>query len=247
MDSLGTTLGGPEGLRLSSLIAMLHEWHNKDIGCLPVLLQTIGLLPFISLDHSTSTSVGVDGTLIMDSLNALTASAKRTASDASAIWAEGLASRLSYAMVRTNVGIDVDDIADRQLPTSVCGISLAAELYLCCVLEIWNGGEPVDDRLVQRLATALSCSLAHANSDRDSDAFLWETLVGAYSVAKHLSWRSDESSATLLPRFVMLMRQWSQKSEIIDWATVKQKLRSLAWPLYAMAMTEESWNNAFTA
>ncbi|KAI5463580.1 hypothetical protein BGZ63DRAFT_195670 [Mariannaea sp. PMI_226] len=244
------------------LVSLLHDWHDQDIGCLEQRLKAVALTPFFFGALPQGARIhAVDGFTIIKCLRVVTQSTcpphqKHVRSDPSWVWAEGSASRLDLAIVDSHVeslfGPDKldpkSDSLGQRLMTSWTGIAITAGLYLHCILDLWNAGEPIDHRLFRRLMTMLMHDLEQSVDDEVKDEYssnlwFWKVFIGACSLEWHQMCAYDPAVQTLSACFDAFIKTWSQISKVSRWVEAERRLLKIAWPTTpAQDMAERVWH-----
>ncbi|VUC21288.1 unnamed protein product [Clonostachys rosea] len=240
------------------LISLLKQWNAQGIGSLDMLMKTMLFIPFFQASSTEACFGNVDASSIIVSLRMLTDSAsdlpslspEQLAYDPGWIWINGAASKLAFALVSSQVnafprrqkGLKVtDQFADADdenelFISSWCGIATASELYLDCILSIWNAGEPIECRVLRRmmlfLAQDLRETIQEVHDPATQDLWLWKTMVGACALEKYAHRSHDDGTlGSLVATFQSLLLIWSEKTCVVEWADAQSRLAKVAWPV----------------
>ncbi|CAH0039714.1 unnamed protein product, partial [Clonostachys rhizophaga] len=236
--------GGPD---LPKLISLLKKWNTQGIGSIDMIMKSMLFIPFFQASSDESAFGPVDASSIITSLRMLTTSAsalpslspEQLANDPGWIWINGAASKLAFALVSSQVSASPrhhKDDGDEVLISSWGGIATASELYLDCILGIWNAGEPIECRVLRRmmlfLAQDLRETLQEVGDPAARDLWLWKVMVGACALARY-AYRSDDDGTlgTLVATFQSFLLIWSERTSVVEWADAQSRLAKVAWPV----------------
>ncbi|CAG9986653.1 unnamed protein product [Clonostachys byssicola] len=235
------------GADLPKLISLLKQWNTQGIGSIDMIMKAMLFIPFFQASSDESAFGPVDASSIITSLRMLTASAsalpslspEQLANDPGWIWINGAASKLAFALVSSQVNAFPrrhKDDGDEVFISSWGGIATASELYLDCILGIWNAGEPIECRVLRRmmlfLAQDLQETIQEVRDPAARDLWLWKTMVGACALARYAHRSNDDGTLrTLVGTFQSFLLIWSEKTSIVEWADAQSRLAKVAWPV----------------
>ncbi|KAH7131665.1 hypothetical protein B0J13DRAFT_610754 [Dactylonectria estremocensis] len=241
--SLRKMFGPTKTTQFSKMISLLHQWRSQDIGSFEALLKIIRLLPYFGGLPTKKAFHPIDGLPMIECLRVLTTSTTSAKLDCGnddpcPIWADGSASRLTLELMKSHIS-SLDDDRDVIfgslvcLPTSWCGISITSGLYLHSVLELCNGGNPIDARLFRYLILMLMRDLRREIHETDarglSDFWFWKAFVGAFSLAKRQLYEYNETLEGIQYAFNGYIQGWRDNSNVTQWTEAKNRLLRIAW------------------
>ncbi|KAH8890060.1 hypothetical protein GQ53DRAFT_688840 [Thozetella sp. PMI_491] len=242
--------------------------HKAEVGGLELRLKTIRHFPhFFNLPPGPFTLQKVDATPLIEGIRTVTdavdlrnSTPTRTPVDAERLWAEGGPTRLFVTFVELHrLSISLDGKAPgvwkhSDLHSSWNGASGAAGLYFISVLEISNGGLPMERRLLRRIVSMIKKDvdetaevLSTVPHSTPSDFWLWKVYGTAFALdaaerAHRLDGRrgkghrstayggKEPDIASLLVHFERCVLAWSRATAITDWTVAKSVLARIVWP-----------------
>ncbi|KAH7127398.1 hypothetical protein EDB81DRAFT_871898 [Dactylonectria macrodidyma] len=255
--TLRKIFGPTKTTQFSKMISLLHQWRSQDIGSFETLLKTIRLLPYFGALPATTPFRPIDGLPMIECLRVLTLSTQSAKyehgnNDPCLIWADGSASMLTLELMSSHISSLDDDrgpafVSSACLPTSWCGISVTSGLYLHSVLELSNGGDPIDPRLFRCLILMLMRDLGRDIYKADmyglSDFWFWKAFVGAFSLANHQLHEYDEALEDIGNELNGYIRRWSEISTVSHWTEAENRLFGITWT-ENVPLAESVWETA---
>jgi hypothetical protein len=254
-QSLLSRLQRPCGQRFTGLVSLLHGWHDRSIGSLPKLVQTLGIIPFVVAEPARGLSFhDVDCSDMLKSLRKLSVRSlidhSHAVNDPGVIWSDGSASKLFCSMMESHINSlfgegnesSPTERARNRSTASWCSISISVELYLQYVLGIWNAGELMEPRLFLRLVTMLVKDLQRESGQNDSTFMFWIVFVCAYSIAN--SQQRMQGIAGIQTAHVILrkwIQRWKIRSGVSNWSMARAQLLSVTWPEHPQDLGENIW------
>ncbi|KAH6971094.1 hypothetical protein BKA56DRAFT_496098 [Ilyonectria sp. MPI-CAGE-AT-0026] len=253
--------GTSKSIQFSKMISLLHRWRSQEIGSFEMLLKSIQLVPYFGMLPSRTNFGATDGFPIIECLRILTKSAHSARlelfeGDPGWVWAEGSASRLTVALLRSHIlSLSVDKVARTDCSTgqgfitSWCSMAITSGLYMHGVLGLWNGGEPIEPRLFKRLMLILMRdlhqTLNEVNDRRAADFWFWKAFVGAFSLWTHQLQAYDETMEAVEDAFNHFIRSWSEASNIHQWGGAQARLIGIAWSTnLPQGLADDVWRRA---
>ncbi|KAF4969020.1 hypothetical protein FSARC_3674 [Fusarium sarcochroum] len=231
----------------STFVDLIYYWKTQNVGHLEMRLNAMKLLPFFFAALSPSTQFhNIDASPLIDCLRNVTISTQtanedRYKCDPNWEWVEGSESRLLCATIGSHFSsLFEDDMtfssSQARYSISWSGMCAASSLYLHSVLELWNGGEPMESCLFRRFLSILKRDLDQTidtlGSDDSSDFWLWRAFLGAYSIARYQARVHDPALADLESEFSDFVETWKRKTGLTLWEEAQIALVSVAWPLH---------------
>ncbi|RGP77212.1 hypothetical protein FLONG3_4727, partial [Fusarium longipes] len=144
----------------SKFVSLIHLWKTQNVGHLEMRLNAMKLLPFFFAILPASTCFhNIDASPLIEHLKHVTtstqtASKDRYKCDPSWEWIEGSESRLLCATIGSHFSSLFED---EMFSSSSCskysvswsGMCAASSLYMHSVLELWDGGKPMEPGLLR--------------------------------------------------------------------------------------------------
>ncbi|CAJ0542479.1 Ff.00g000990.m01.CDS01 [Fusarium sp. VM40] len=229
----------------STFVSLIHFWKTQNIGHLEMRLNAMKLLPFFfAALPSTAKFHDIDASPLVDCLRHVTTSTQtvkedRYKCDPSWEWIEGSESRLLCATIGSHFSSMFEDdmstsLSSSRYRTSWSGMCAASSLYLHSVLDLWNGGSPMEPRLLLRFLSILKRDLDQSidllGSNAGQDFWFWRAFLGAYSIAKHQAQSHDPTLNSLQQAFGGFVESWKRATGLALWGEVHDRLSSVAWP-----------------
>jgi len=229
----------------STFVSLIHLWKTKNVGHLEMRLNAMKLLPFFFAVLPPSTQFhNIDASPLIEHLKHVTmstqtASEDRYKCDPSWEWIEGSESRLLCATISSHFssmfeGGMFSTPSCAKYSISWSGMCAASSLYMHNVLELWDGGEPMDSGLLRRflciMKKDLEQTLGSLGSSDASDFWLWRAFLGMYSIAKHQACAHDPTLDDIADFYHGFVETWKMVTGITLWEDVHQRLISVAWP-----------------
>uniref|UniRef100_A0A8H7MYL2 Transcription factor domain-containing protein n=1 Tax=Bionectria ochroleuca TaxID=29856 RepID=A0A8H7MYL2_BIOOC len=248
---------------LPKLISLLKKWNTQGIGSIDMIMKSMLFIPFFQASSNESAFGPIDASSVITSLRMLTTSAsalpslspEQLANDPGWIWINGAASKLAFALVSSQVNAyprRQKDDGEEVFLSSWGGIATASELYLDCILGIWNAGEPIECRVLRRmmlfLAQDLQETIQEVGDPTARDLWLWKTMVGACALARYAHrGDGDGTLGMLVATFQSFLLIWSEKTSVVEWADAQSSLAKVAWPVMqhdTQHAGEDVWHEA---
>lgn len=273
-----------EALRLMKL------WHGMEHKGLDTRLKAIRLFPyFFSTPPIGRQPKMVDPLAILDCLRTITETVdcfrmNPTAESLHRIWNDGGPTKLLLVLVTSHVSsFAKEDGKDgnigspgkgklSQAPrSSWSGIAAAIELYMHNVLNITNGCEPIECRLLCRILLIIKEDISKTREDLSGNhgrlsqsIWFWKVFTAVLTLDlakiqhKHIvmgvkTARSCVNSSCvedvegLYEWFRSCARAWSTVTETINWKDVKTVLAILAWPAVLLRDGKDHAADAWTS
>lgn len=255
-------------------------WHGMEHRGLDTRLKAMRLFPhFFSIPRVISSPNMVDALPIIDSLKVITEAADQfrtspTAENLDRIWNDGGPTKLMLALVTSHISSFANDKGTEGSPvkeqpsqpspslrSSWSGITATAQLYMHSVLNITNGGEPIECRLLSRILFLMKQDIDQTNDHLSGDhgllqqsLWFWKVFTGILALTRiqhnqiaigmHPASHCVTGSCTVnLKRlhewFCNRARAWNLVTEITTWKDVKSVLAKTAWPAASLQNGEE--------
>ncbi|KAF5668387.1 hypothetical protein FHETE_5323 [Fusarium heterosporum] len=229
----------------SMFVSLIHLWKTQNVGHLEMRLDAMKLLPFFfAALPSTTTFHDVDASPLIECLKHVTTSTQtaeedRYKCDPNWEWVEGSESRLLCATIGSHFSSIFEDDLSWSLDscryrTSWSGMCAALSLYLHSVLHLWDGGNPMEPRLLRRflsiLRRDLGDSISILGSHESRDFWFWRAFLGAFSIVRHQAQCHDSMLYDLQEAFLGLVISWKRVTGLALWEEARNCLMSVAWP-----------------
>jgi hypothetical protein len=229
----------------STFVSQIYLWKTQNIGHLEMRLNAMKLLPFFFAALPSSIQFhNIDASPLVDCLKHVTTSTQtvredRYKCDPSWEWIEGSDSRLLCATISSHFSsLFHDDMFSSahssKYSISWSGMCAASSLYMHSVLELWNGGEPMDARLFRRFLSILNRDLSQTFStlglNDSTDFWFWRAFLGAYSIAKQQAHGRDPFLDGHQRAFAGYVEAWKSVTGLTLWEEAHASLVSTAWP-----------------
>ncbi|RFN45598.1 hypothetical protein FIE12Z_10152 [Fusarium flagelliforme] len=244
-DSLKNMFRQNNSADFSTFVSLIHLWKTKNVGHLEMRLDAMKLLPFFFAILPSSTKFhNIDASPLVEHLKHVTistqtASEDRYKCDPSWEWIEGSESRLLCATISSHFSSMFEDgmfssPSSAKYSISWSGMCAASSLYMHNVLELWDGGEPMDSSLLRRFLCIMKKDLEETldtlGSSDASDFWLWRAFLGMYSITKHQACIHDPTLDNIADVYHGFVETWKMVTGITLWEDVHQRLISVAWP-----------------
>ncbi|KAF9774453.1 hypothetical protein IL306_007530 [Fusarium sp. DS 682] len=245
-DSLKNMFRQNNTADFSTFVSQIYRWKSQNVGNLEMRLNAMKLLPFFFAALPPSLQFhNIDASPLIDYLKHVTASRQTVKEDGykcdpSWEWIEGSESRLLCATIGSHFSSLFEDdmfssAHSSRYSTSWSGMCAASSLYMYSVLDLWNGGNPIDSCLVRRFLLIIKRDLDQTVNtlglDDSTDFWLWRAFLGAYSIAKHEARSHGSSSLDDLERaFASHIETWKNVTGLKLWEEAYARLATVAWP-----------------
>ncbi|KAF4988101.1 hypothetical protein FGRMN_9967 [Fusarium graminum] len=230
----------------STFVSLIHLWKTQNVGHLEMRLDAMKLLPFFfAALPSTTKFHDIDASPLIECLKHVTTSTQtakedRYKCDPNWEWVEGSESRLLCATIGSHFSSMFEDDLSWSLDsckyrTSWSGMCAALSLYLHSVLHLWDGGNPMEPRLLRRflsiLRRDLESSINMLELHESRDFWLWRAFLGAFSIVRHQAQCHDPVLYDLRKAFFGFVMSWKKVTGLALWEEARNCLESVAWPV----------------
>ncbi|KAK9780236.1 putative Zn(2)-C6 fungal-type domain-containing protein [Seiridium cardinale] len=247
---------------------LMHKWHKIEHRGLENRLKAMRMLPhFFCPIPPTRKSTKINGRPAMDSITQMTnAVDQRNGNSGSKydnrVWNDGAPNQLFVDYVHGHMSsFSEEDMTSpyslsrgkggrESLPSSWGGVAAAGGLYMQSVLNVANVEEPIDSRLIRRLAMVIKRDMDQNVNDMRGqhgkalqDFWFWKSFVAALALAinerdlerKKAPWPAvSEEGVWSLQSILRLMesriRTWSEVTNTKEWRDAKAALGRCVWP-----------------
>ncbi|KAF4341849.1 hypothetical protein FBEOM_4165 [Fusarium beomiforme] len=243
----------------STFVSQIYRWKSQNVGHLEMRLNAMKLLPYFFAALPSSTQFhSIDASHLIDCLKHVTTSTQtvkqdRYKCDPSWEWIEGSESRLLCATIGSHFSSLFEDemfslTHSSRYSTSWSGMCAASSLYMHSVLDLWNGGNPIDSRLIRRFLFIIKRDLDQTIStlglNDSTDFWLWRAFLGAYSIEKHQARGHDSSFDDLQRDFSSHLETWKDVTGLNLWEEAYARLVTVAWPTEDNELGPRVWKSA---
>ena len=241
---------------------MMQSWDRDVPKSLNQKLDSLGLIPYFFVQPPSGSSFqSIDSYRLIHRLRNMTTTTVQRRN-------QGLLDKfhdplhgqhsdcsvgLLYPLIRTHISSiweredsttpEDDLLKGRKLPWS--GIATACSLYLHSVLGKWGVGESMDERLHRHLLLILKRDLGTCE-DGTFDLNLWQTFIGALSLAALAPDAGSHQLHQLSTWFRSRLRALSKAHNIVRWQDARRVLEIIVWPaVYDQeTLAETVWHDA---
>ena len=241
---------------------LIQRWDRDVPKSLNQKLDSIGLIPYFFVQPPPGSSFqSIDSYRLIHRLRTMTTATvqRRTQGlldkfqDPRSGQKRDCSVGLLYPLICTHVSSiweredsttpEDDRLKARKFPWS--GITTACVLYLHSVLKHWGVGESMDERLHRHLLLILKRDLG-ACEDGQFDLNLWQTFVGALSLATLTPDAGSHQLHKLSTWFRSRLRALSKIHNIIRWQDARRVLEIIVWPAVheQETLAEMVWQDA---
>ncbi|KAM0338122.1 hypothetical protein ACHAPU_011450 [Fusarium lateritium] len=230
----------------STFVSLIHLWKTQNVGHLEMRLDAMKLLPFFfAALPSTTRFHDIDASPLIECLKHITISTQaakedRYKCDPNWEWVEGSESRLLCATIGSHFSSMFEDdmswaLGSCRYRTSWSGMCVVLSLYLHSVLHLWDGGDPMEPRLLRRFLSILRRDLENTidmlELHESQDFWFWRAFLGAYSIVKHQAQCHDPMLYDLQEAFFGFVKSWKRVTGLALWEEAHHRLVSVAWPV----------------
>ncbi|KAJ6114646.1 hypothetical protein N7486_000424 [Penicillium sp. IBT 16267x] len=250
-------------------LKLMKLWHKIEHRGLDTRLKAMRLFPhFFSMRPAVCRPKMVDALPIIDCLKAITEAVDQfrtnpTAENLDRIWNDGGPTKLMLVLVTSHISSFAKDDGDAGSPgkeklsqpplrSSWSGIGPTVQLYMHSVLNITNGGEPIECRLLYRILSLIMQDIDQTQDHLIGDQgrlcqslWFWKVFTGILALtgaqhkqtairiqtARHFGTGSCNADLEWLHEwFCNRARAWSLVTGTTNWKDVESVLATLAWP-----------------
>ncbi|KAL2865891.1 Zn(II)2Cys6 transcription factor domain-containing protein [Aspergillus lucknowensis] len=264
-------------------LKLIKSWHSLEHGGLDARLKAMRLFPyFFAPPPMHRAPQMIDAIPILECLQVITGAVDRarinpTPEQRQHVWNDGGLTRLLLDLVHAHVASFARDDKDKTatssfspmgtkcppsksrslLYSSWSGLSAAAELYMYSILGIVDSGNPLECRLLYRVALVLKRDVQQsrghltefANCNGESmlrSLWFWKVFNGVLTLYKHFSvdikavrCGCEGELQDLYRWFRGCARAWSGLSRKMHWDDVQCELAKISWPSVLPAGEED--------
>lgn len=259
-------------------LKLMKLWHGMEHRGLDTRLKAMRLFPhFFSIPRVISLPNMIDALPIIDSLKVITEAVDQfrtnpTAENLDRIWNNGGPTKLMLVLVTSHISSFTKDKGTEGSPgkgqpsqpplrSSWSGIAATVQLYMHSVLNITNGGEPIECRLLSHILSLMKQDIDQTNDHLSGDhGLLYQSLwflkvftgvlaltgiqhnqiaIGTHPARHCVTGSCTVDLKWLHEWFCNRARAWSLVTKITTWKNVKSVLAKTAWPAASLQNGEE--------
>ena len=239
----------------------MRTWHKTEAGGLESRLHCLRLFPdFFNPVESSTTFSKVDISELLEALREVTTdndtwwsslqSGETGENSLNPTWRFGgptklfvIAVNLHCISMRTEEG-GCPRVSHREkkeeLLSSWPSVMASSHLYLHSVVYLWNRGEPMEARLLQRFVEIIERDAATSPDlvpgTISESLWLWKAFVGAMGLLQAKEYKTESAPATKLKlqhietTLIGHLKYWSIVRDRSRWRDVYSSLVRIAWP-----------------